>query len=92
MGTKTIGITEEVYDKLRARKRDDESFTDVIDRLVDESTTEWRDGFGTLESDDADELRRFVSDSRERTGEGLARRQREAIERMADDGDDDEAP
>jgi len=36
MGTKTIVITEEVCEKFKARKRDDESFTDLLDRLVDE--------------------------------------------------------
>nr|WP_225335255.1 antitoxin VapB family protein [Halomicrobium urmianum] len=48
MGTKTIGITEEVYEKLKARKRDDESFAELLDRLVDESTADWREGFGLL--------------------------------------------
>ena len=37
MPTKTIGVREEVYERLRARKRDDESFTDLIDRLIDEN-------------------------------------------------------
>ena len=33
MATKTISITREAYDRLRARKGRDESFTDVILRL-----------------------------------------------------------
>ena len=48
MPTKTIGVREEVYERLRARKRDDESFTDLIDRLIDESEGDWREGFGSL--------------------------------------------
>ena len=34
MATKTIRITEEVYDRLEARKREDESFTDLLARLT----------------------------------------------------------
>jgi len=35
MSTKTISITREAYDRLRARKGPEESFTDVILRLTD---------------------------------------------------------
>jgi len=35
MATKTISITREAYDRLRARKGRNESFTDVILRLTD---------------------------------------------------------
>lgn len=41
MGTKTIGITEEVYDRLAAEKREDESVTDTVARLIDESASDW---------------------------------------------------
>lgn len=83
MGTKTIGIREDIYERLKARKREDESFTDLVSRLLDETTTDWRDGFGTLPSDEADELERIVADSRTRTGEALATRQQEALEELA---------
>ncbi|NUE02312.1 hypothetical protein HUB97_07390 [Halorubraceae archaeon YAN] len=39
-GTKTIGVKEDVYDRLKARKRDGESFTDLVDRLLDEAQTD----------------------------------------------------
>ena len=35
MSTKTISITREAYDRLKARKGPEESFTDVILRLTD---------------------------------------------------------
>ncbi|MCL9813057.1 antitoxin VapB family protein [Natranaeroarchaeum aerophilus] len=90
MGTKTIGIREDVYERLKARKREDESFTDLVDRILDDTTVDWREGFGTLTEGDADELERIVEDSRDRTGEGLSARQREALDELADVEADDE--
>ena len=91
MGTKTIGLRDDVYERLKARKRDDESFTDLVDRLLEDSTADWRDGFGTLSEDDADELEAIVSESREQSSIGLSSRQDEALELMseANRGDDD---
>jgi len=88
MPTKTIGVREEVYDRLRARKRDDESFTDLIDRLIDEGEGEWREGFGSLSSADATALREAAETSREGFDESGAERQAEAIDRFGG-GDDD---
>lgn len=85
MGTKTIGVHEEVYERLRARKRDDESFTELLDRLLDESTPGWREGFGTLSADEATDLREFVAESRDATGDGLAARQRAVDDEMDDE-------
>ena len=84
MGTKTIGVREKVYERLKARKRDDESFTDLMDRLLDESKGDWREGFGTLGEDDAAELEELVEQSRERLNEGLAARQQNALRELSD--------
>ncbi|WP_138005233.1 antitoxin VapB family protein [Halalkalirubrum salinum] len=89
MGTKTIGVREEVYERLRARKRPDESFTDLFDRLLDETTVEWRDGFGTLQAD-ADELEQLADRSRNRTNTALSDRQREAATELTEGQSDDE--
>ena len=93
MGTKTIGVREEVYERLKARKREDESFTDLVNRLLDETTTDWREGFGTLDEADADELEQLVTDSRNRASSGLSTRQGEALEALSDgdEGDDETA-
>lgn len=93
MGTKTIGLREDVYERLKARKRDDESFTELVDRLLDEATPDWREGFGTLSAAEGEELERIVKESRQRMGEGLSKRQQRAFEALeeADDGTD-EAP
>lgn len=36
MGTKMVRIDEDLYERIKAHKQDDESFSDVIDRLVDD--------------------------------------------------------
>lgn len=84
MGTKTIGVRDDVYERLKARKREDESFTDLVNRLLDEANTDWREGFGTLDAEEAEELERAVETSRERTSAGLAERQREVLEELSD--------
>ena len=90
MGTKTIGIREEVYERLKARKREGESFTDVVDRLIEESATDWRAGFGTLDDDAATELERAAERSRAGTGADATDRQDAAIETLSEVEDDDE--
>jgi predicted CopG family antitoxin len=91
MGTKTIGLRDDVYERLKARKREDESFTELMDRLLEETTTDWREGFGTLSKRDADKLEQIVEDSRTQTGEGLAARQQEAFRELAQEVDDETA-
>jgi predicted CopG family antitoxin len=91
MGTKTIGLREDVYERLKARKREDESFTDLVDRLIDESTVDWRETFGSLDAEEVAELERVAARSREATGRGFADRQERAIEAFADDPGDTSA-
>ena len=89
MGTKTIGLREDVYERLKARKRDDESFTDLVDRLIDETTADWRETFGSLPAEEAAELEQVVSASREATSRGVADRQDRTFEAFDDaDGGD----
>lgn len=51
MGSKNISITEEAYNRLKAHKRDDESFTDVIVRLTDDER-DVMSGFGAWSDTD----------------------------------------
>jgi predicted CopG family antitoxin len=90
MGTKTIGLRDDVYERLKARKREDESFTDLVNRLLDEQQTDWREGFGTLDAEEAEELEQAVETSRKQTSAGLAERQHETIEELSDTEDADE--
>ena len=85
MGTKTIGLREEVYERLKARKREGESFSDLIDRLVDERRTDWREGFGTLPEGAVGDLEATARASRRDTADGLAKRSNDAIEALSSD-------
>ena len=82
MGAKIIAVRDEVYERLKVRKRENEGFTDVINRLLDETTADWREGFGTLDTDEAEELERVVEKSSEQMSEGLAKRQQKALKEL----------
>lgn len=49
MATKTLTITEEAYEKLKAHKREGESFTDTILRLTG-ADRDVLQGFGAMEN------------------------------------------
>lgn len=64
MGTKTITITEDVYERLRSHKREGESFSDVVRRLTG-GERDVRKGFGTYEGESGDRLRAAVDANRD---------------------------
>lgn len=82
MGTKTIGLDEEAYERLRAQKREGESFSDTVKRITEEVSSDWRAGFGSLPEEEGERLEDVVSSQRERANEGLAARQRRALDAM----------
>lgn len=66
MGMKTISLTEEAYEKLRASKKEGESFSEVVERIAPGVRLE--DYWGILDDEAADELRKAVTETRtERT-------------------------
>jgi len=65
MATKTISLDEEAYEQLRAKKRDGESFSDVVKRLAGERP--WDEIVGIWP--DADELEDAIQEGRERSRE-----------------------
>jgi predicted CopG family antitoxin len=79
MPTKTIGVKKETYERLAAEKRDDESFSDTIDRLVENARSDWRSSFGKFE-DESDELRRVVEEQRKDLALSEAERQEKTLD------------
>ena len=73
MGSKTITVTEEAYERLKAHKREGESFTDTLLRLAGERGGRW-DGYGALR--DADGFREAVGEGRETFDEDATDRHR----------------
>ncbi len=61
MGTKTIRVSETAYERLAARKREGESFSDVIERLTDEQPDIYA-GFGAWEGTDKGEHARKAAE------------------------------
>lgn len=68
MATKTITVTEEAYESLRAHKRADESFTETLLRLTGERRDVWK-GHGAYE--DVPGFRESVAEVREELDEDL---------------------
>ena len=76
MGTKTISLADDAYERLKARKREGESFSDVVRRLTD--TTNLEKYHGVLSDETAEELEEVVREQHEARNKERARR-REGI-------------
>jgi predicted CopG family antitoxin len=71
MGTKTIRLDEDVYEKLRARKRDDETFSEAVDRLIGGPSL--LEIAGILSEEEADDLDDAVEEFRSSLDDDLDR-------------------
>ena len=71
MGTKSLTITEEAYDRLKEHKREGESFTETILRLTGEDRDLLK-GFGSMS--DVEGFREAVKGTREDLDEDLRKR------------------
>jgi predicted CopG family antitoxin len=78
VGTKTISLADDAYEKLKARKREEESFSDVVRRLAGGVTL--AEYHGAIEAETADELETVV----ERRREERADTHRERVDDLAD--------
>ena len=83
MATKTISLSEDAYDRLRAMKREGESFSDVVRRLT--RGVRLSEFHGTLSAETAAELEAGIEAARSDRNE--RRRQRlESIGAALDEG------
>lgn len=71
MGTKSLTVTEEAYERLREHKREGESFTDTILRLTGADQDVMK-GFGAMR--DAERFREAVEGTRGRLDGDLRER------------------
>jgi len=60
MASKNIGIKEDVYERLKAHKRGDESFSETLDRILHELDSDWRTNAGFLSDEEAAALEKEV--------------------------------
>lgn len=76
MGTKHVRLDEDVYEQIKDKKREDETFSEAIERL----TSEWSllDLAGTSPEAQAERHRELLEESREAGKEAS----REVLERM----------
>ncbi|WP_101294094.1 antitoxin VapB family protein [Halegenticoccus soli] len=58
MGTKNVRLDEDVYERIKAKKRDGETFSEAIDRLTAETSI--LDLYGIADPDTEDEFRAAV--------------------------------
>ena len=71
MATKSLTITDEAYERLKAHKREEESFTDTILRLT-ESNKDVMKGFGAMQ--DVEGFRAAVTTTRDELDADLRER------------------
>lgn len=62
MATKTISITEEAYDRLKARKSETESFTDVINKITNKRSI--MELAGILTKEEGTKLEKYIRERR----------------------------
>ena len=60
MGTKTISLADDAYDRLKAEKRENESFSDTVRRLT--TGVRLADSYGVLSDETADEMETIIAE------------------------------
>ncbi|WP_331234987.1 antitoxin VapB family protein [Natronorarus salvus] len=77
MGSKTVRLDDDVYERLRAHKRDDETFSEAVDRLLGEHSL--LDLVGIYSEEEVEEVESALVEKERRD----AARRRESFDRSA---------
>lgn len=83
MASKNIGIKDDVYERLKAHKRGDESFSETLDRVLRELDSDWRTNAGFLTDEEAAELEGAVERGLEELDEAFDQRGDDIDERLS---------
>lgn len=67
MATKTISLDEEAYERLKARKKEGESFSETVKRLAGERS--WNEVIGILSENEAADLEAAIEEGRTKSRE-----------------------
>ena len=71
MPTRTISITEEAYERLKVRKENNESFSDVINKITGKRSI--MDLAGILSKEQAEKLEKHIRERRKASRERVDR-------------------
>lgn len=82
MPSKNIGIKKDVYERLKAHKRGDESFSETLDRIAHELDSDWRTNVGFLTDAEAADLEAEVTRGLEELDDSFADLGTEVDERL----------
>jgi len=67
MGTKSVRLEEDVYERVKAHKRENETISEAIDRLI--GTPSLHELGGVLDGDQVDKMRKTIEDADEEDAE-----------------------
>lgn len=79
MSTKMVRLEEDVYERIKSKKHEDETFSEAIDRLVDDYTL--LDFAGGMSEEEAERHRELLEESEKRAKKS----REELLERMGID-------
>lgn len=83
MVSKNIGVKEDVYERLKAHKRGGESFSETLDRILDELDSDWRTNAGFLTDEEAADLEAEVAQGLEDVDDSFDDRGNEIDKRLS---------
>lgn len=80
MGTKTVSLSEDAYERLKYLKRGNESFSDVVRRIT--GKIELRKFHGILGKEKGEELEKIIKKEREKHAEDYEKRVKKTEEEL----------